>query len=108
MVFSSSSLYKEQTKWEIACEFNQEWSIYDELTEKEANQIEADDQAIQTILMGLPEDIYAVVDSCGTAKEFWLRVKQMMKGSTIGAQEKKAKLFNEWEKFKSTEGELIE
>ncbi|GJS76402.1 hypothetical protein Tco_0726283 [Tanacetum coccineum] len=33
----------------------------DELTEKEAKQIKADDQAIQIILMGLPEDGYAVV-----------------------------------------------
>ncbi|GJU59531.1 retrovirus-related pol polyprotein from transposon TNT 1-94 [Tanacetum coccineum] len=30
----------------------------DELTHKKAKQVEADDQAIQTILMGLPEDIY--------------------------------------------------
>ncbi|GJT80208.1 hypothetical protein Tco_1054550 [Tanacetum coccineum] len=27
----------------------------------------ADDQAIQTILLGLPEDIYVAVDSCETA-----------------------------------------
>nr|GEV40404.1 retrovirus-related Pol polyprotein from transposon TNT 1-94 [Tanacetum cinerariifolium] len=45
----------------------------DELTEKELKQIEADDQAIQTILFGLPEDIYAVVDSFETAQEIWLR-----------------------------------
>nr|GEX58888.1 retrovirus-related Pol polyprotein from transposon TNT 1-94 [Tanacetum cinerariifolium] len=32
----------------------------------------------------------------------------MMKGSDIGEQEKKAKLFNEWEKFTSTDGESIE
>nr|GEU94455.1 uncharacterized mitochondrial protein AtMg00810-like [Tanacetum cinerariifolium] len=32
----------------------------DELTNKELKHIEADDQAIQTILLGLPEDIYAV------------------------------------------------
>nr|GEU66631.1 glycoprotein-N-acetylgalactosamine 3-beta-galactosyltransferase [Tanacetum cinerariifolium] len=54
----------------------------DELTEKEIKQIEADDQAIQTILFGLPEDIYAA--------------------------EKNAKLFNEWERFTSNEGESIE
>nr|GEY99920.1 hypothetical protein [Tanacetum cinerariifolium] len=35
-------------------------------------EIEADDQAIQTILLGLPEDIYAVVDSCETTQEIWL------------------------------------
>ncbi|GKB82932.1 hypothetical protein Tco_0949827, partial [Tanacetum coccineum] len=28
----------------------------DELTKKELKQVEADDQAIQTILLGLPED----------------------------------------------------
>nr|GEV58496.1 hypothetical protein [Tanacetum cinerariifolium] len=41
----------------------------DELSEKELKQIEADDQAIQTILLGLPEDIYAAVDSCETAQK---------------------------------------
>nr|GFB33201.1 hypothetical protein [Tanacetum cinerariifolium] len=54
----------------------------DELSDKELKQIEADDQAIQTILLGPPEDIYAA--------------------------EKKAKLFNEWERFTSNEGESIE
>ncbi|GKD41554.1 hypothetical protein Tco_1261761 [Tanacetum coccineum] len=41
----------------------------EELTKKEVKQMEADDQAIQTILMGLPEDIYATIDSCETAQE---------------------------------------
>nr|GEW08325.1 putative ribonuclease H-like domain-containing protein [Tanacetum cinerariifolium] len=80
----------------------------DELTDKELKQMEADDQAIQTTLLGLPEYIYATVDSCETAQEIWLRVQQIMKGSDIGIQEKKAKLFNEWERFTSNEGELIE
>nr|GEY04653.1 hypothetical protein [Tanacetum cinerariifolium] len=141
----------------------------DELSDKELKQIEADDQAIQTILLGLPEDIYAVVDSCETAQEIWLRpewsrhvtivhqtkdlhtadytqlydflkynqkeieaddqaiqtillglpediyaakiwprVQQMMKGSDIGILEKKANLFNEWERFTSNERESIE
>nr|GEW09393.1 hypothetical protein [Tanacetum cinerariifolium] len=63
---------------------------------------------INTILLGLPEDIYVAVDSCETAQEIWLRVRQTMKGSDIGIQEKKAKLFNEWERFTSNEGESIE
>ncbi|GKD47245.1 hypothetical protein Tco_1271890, partial [Tanacetum coccineum] len=79
----------------------------DELTKKEVKQMEANDQAIQIILMGLPEDIYAAVDSCETAQEIWLRVQQMMKGSYIGIQDKKAKLFNEWERFTSTDGKSI-
>ncbi|GJT28666.1 retrovirus-related pol polyprotein from transposon TNT 1-94, partial [Tanacetum coccineum] len=80
----------------------------EELTEKELKQVEADDQAIQTILMGLPEDIYAAVDSCEITQEIWLRVQQMMKGSDIRIQDKKAKLFNEWEMFTSTDRESIE
>ncbi|GJY38083.1 integrase, catalytic region, zinc finger, CCHC-type containing protein [Tanacetum coccineum] len=54
----------------------------EELTEKDIKQMEADDQAIQTIFMGLSEDIYDV--------------------------EKKAKLFNEWKRFNSSDGESIE
>nr|GFD02515.1 hypothetical protein [Tanacetum cinerariifolium] len=41
----------------------------EELPKKEVKIIEADDQAIQTILMGIPEDIYAAVDSCETAQK---------------------------------------
>ncbi|GKF29740.1 hypothetical protein Tco_0096082, partial [Tanacetum coccineum] len=63
----------------------------EELTENDIKQMYIDDQAIQTILLGLPEDVYAAVDSC----------------SNIWEQEKKAKLFNEWEKFTSTDGESI-
>nr|GEX45487.1 retrovirus-related Pol polyprotein from transposon TNT 1-94 [Tanacetum cinerariifolium] len=49
----------------------------DELSDKELKQIEADDQPIQNILLGLPEDIYAAVDSCETAQENWLRTKDL-------------------------------
>ncbi|GJY34243.1 hypothetical protein Tco_0418712 [Tanacetum coccineum] len=41
-------------------------------------------------------------------EEIWLRVQQMMKDFDIGVQEKKAKMFNEWERFTSTDGESIE
>nr|GEW91623.1 hypothetical protein [Tanacetum cinerariifolium] len=80
----------------------------DKLTEKELKPIEAVDQSIQTILLGLSEDIYAAIYSCETAQEIWLRVQQMMNGSDIGIQEKKANLFNECERFTSTDGESIE
>nr|GEW11056.1 hypothetical protein [Tanacetum cinerariifolium] len=64
--------------------------IDDELTDKALKQIEADDQAIQTILLGLPKDSYAAVDRYETTQEIWLRVQQIMKGSDIGIQEKNA------------------
>nr|GFA93310.1 hypothetical protein [Tanacetum cinerariifolium] len=39
----------------------------DEFSDKEMKQIEADDQAIQTIFLGLPEDIYAATNDLDTA-----------------------------------------
>nr|GEU86232.1 hypothetical protein [Tanacetum cinerariifolium] len=59
----------------------------EELTKTDIKRMDADDQAIQSILLGLLKDVYAAVDSC---------------------EEKKVKLFNEWEKFTSTDGESIE
>nr|GEV14825.1 retrovirus-related Pol polyprotein from transposon TNT 1-94 [Tanacetum cinerariifolium] len=47
-----------------------------ELTEAEIKQMEADDQAIQTILLGLPEDIYAA------------------QASTLGTQSDKAPVYD--------------
>nr|GEZ25533.1 hypothetical protein [Tanacetum cinerariifolium] len=40
----------------------------DEFSDKELKQIEADDQAIKTILLSLPEDIYAAVDIVDCSK----------------------------------------
>nr|GEY16379.1 integrase, catalytic region, zinc finger, CCHC-type, peptidase aspartic, catalytic [Tanacetum cinerariifolium] len=45
----------------------------EELTETDIKRMDADDQAIQTILLGLPEDVYTTVDSCETTKEIWER-----------------------------------
>nr|GEZ95068.1 hypothetical protein [Tanacetum cinerariifolium] len=36
----------------------------EELTENDIKRMDVDDQPIQTILLGLPEDVYADVDSC--------------------------------------------
>nr|GEZ39838.1 hypothetical protein [Tanacetum cinerariifolium] len=53
----------------------------EELTKNDVKQMDSDDQSIQTILLGLPEDVYAAMDSCETAKEIWERVRQKMKGN---------------------------
>ncbi|GJY83546.1 hypothetical protein Tco_0496922 [Tanacetum coccineum] len=64
----------------------------DELTEKEVKQMEADDQAIQIILMGLPEDIYAAVDSYETSQEIcteWIanpNANQIGTGNVVAAR----------------------
>nr|GEY94662.1 hypothetical protein [Tanacetum cinerariifolium] len=51
------------TNWEVHVNETFHVQTDDELTENELKQIEADDQAIKTILLGLLEHIYAAVDS---------------------------------------------
>nr|GFD17449.1 hypothetical protein [Tanacetum cinerariifolium] len=48
----------------------------DELSDKKLKQIEADDQAIQTILFSLPEDIYAAIDTDYTQLYDFLKYNQ--------------------------------
>ncbi|GKD60658.1 hypothetical protein Tco_1298167 [Tanacetum coccineum] len=61
--------------WEVLVVETFHEQTNEELAEKEVKQMEAADQGIHTILMGLPKDIYAVDDSCETAQEIWLRVE---------------------------------
>ncbi|GJT70530.1 hypothetical protein Tco_1029816 [Tanacetum coccineum] len=98
----------------------------DELAEKELKQVEADDQAIHTNLLGLPEDIYAAVDSCETAQKICdlgmrLRINEperilmanLQQASTSGKQitalnEEISNLNNQLSKEKSTVSSLQE
>nr|GFA82178.1 hypothetical protein [Tanacetum cinerariifolium] len=80
----------------------------DKLFDKELKQIEADDQAIQTIILGLPKDIYAAELKQIEADDQAIQTIILGLPEDIYAAEKKAKLFNEWEMFTSNEGELTE
>nr|GEZ49040.1 hypothetical protein [Tanacetum cinerariifolium] len=70
----------------------------DKLTEKELKPIEADDQAIQTILLGLPEDIYAAELKQIEADDQAIQTILLGLPKDIYAAER----------FTSTEGESIE
>ncbi|GJR22615.1 hypothetical protein Tco_0971142 [Tanacetum coccineum] len=54
----------------------------DELTEKEAKQMEASDQDIKTILMGLPEDIYAALLNGNDMSLLFIKQRICMKLTT--------------------------
>nr|GEV48353.1 hypothetical protein [Tanacetum cinerariifolium] len=68
----------------------------DELSEKELKQIEADDQAIQTILLGLPEDIYAAVDRNGNQNQIGNGnlVATHAEGNAAGQNENQIRCYN--------------
>ncbi|GJU02434.1 retrovirus-related pol polyprotein from transposon TNT 1-94 [Tanacetum coccineum] len=78
-----------------------------ELTKTKRKQVEADDQAIHILLVGLLDDVYAVMDSFQTINEMWNRIQRLKKGTKIRIQEKRITLLDELEKFTSIEGETI-
>ncbi|GKC01996.1 hypothetical protein Tco_0993606, partial [Tanacetum coccineum] len=62
-------------------------------------QGDCDVQATNIVLQGLPPDVYALVNHCQSAKDIWERVKLLMKGIELSYQERKCKLYNEFDKF---------
>nr|GEV48328.1 retrovirus-related Pol polyprotein from transposon TNT 1-94 [Tanacetum cinerariifolium] len=57
--------------------------------------------------LGLPNDIYSLIDSNKTAKDLWDALARHMLGFKYGEQDRKAAVLYECETFKATEGELL-
>ncbi|GJU68147.1 hypothetical protein Tco_1254406 [Tanacetum coccineum] len=74
---------------------------YSKLTEAQQLQDDCDVQATNSILHGLPPDVYALVNHQEAAKDIWDRVKLLMKGIELSYQERECKLYNLFDKFAS-------
>ncbi|GJR26047.1 hypothetical protein Tco_1102279 [Tanacetum coccineum] len=80
---------------------------YSKLTEAQQLQDDYDVQAINIILHGVPHDVYALVNHQEIAKDFWDRVKLLMKGTELSYQEHECRLYNLFDKFTSVQGETL-
>ncbi|GJV68978.1 hypothetical protein Tco_1484487 [Tanacetum coccineum] len=72
---------------------------YEELFDKEKLQADCDIKATNIILQGLPPDVYALVNPHKVSKDIWDRVKLLMQGTSLIKQERKCKLYDEFDKF---------
>ncbi|GJY99119.1 hypothetical protein Tco_0516549 [Tanacetum coccineum] len=54
---------------------------HDDLATKERLRYDSDIKAVNIILLGLPVDIYTLINHYQTTKEIWDRVKELMKGT---------------------------
>ncbi|GJV72375.1 hypothetical protein Tco_1492370 [Tanacetum coccineum] len=59
-----------------------------DLTPEEKIRYNCDIKATNIILLGLPVDIYTLINHFQTAKEIWDRVKELMEGTELTLQEK--------------------
>ncbi|GJT41513.1 retrovirus-related pol polyprotein from transposon TNT 1-94 [Tanacetum coccineum] len=57
--------------------------------------------------VGLPLDVYTLVNHHTDAKEIWDRVKLLIEGTKLTLQERESKLYNEFDRFTSKKGESI-
>ncbi|GJT70250.1 hypothetical protein Tco_1029536 [Tanacetum coccineum] len=71
----------------------------DDLMGDNLKHYEADIEAMNLILISIPNDIYNSVDSCQTAQEMWLRVKRLMHGTDLSDADRETRLNNEFDKF---------
>ncbi|GKB43857.1 hypothetical protein Tco_0888799 [Tanacetum coccineum] len=58
-----------------------EMQTEDDLREDEMLYYEAEIEAMNLILISIPNDIYNSVDACTTSKAMWKRVEHLMRGT---------------------------
>ncbi|GJV58224.1 hypothetical protein Tco_1459229 [Tanacetum coccineum] len=68
---------------------------------------DSDIKAVNILLLGLPVDIYTLINHYQTAKEIWDRVTKLMEGTKMTKQEHESMLYDEFDKFTSKPGESI-
>ncbi|GJR49258.1 retrovirus-related pol polyprotein from transposon TNT 1-94 [Tanacetum coccineum] len=67
----------------------------------------SDIKAVNILLLGLPVDIYTLINHYQTAKEIWGRVKELTEGTEMTKQERESMLYDEFDKFTFEPGESI-
>ncbi|GKB42708.1 hypothetical protein Tco_0887650, partial [Tanacetum coccineum] len=80
---------------------------YEELSVAEKLQVDCDLKATNIVLQGLPPNVYAIMNHHKVTKEIWDRVKLLMQGMKLSLQEKKCKLYDEFDKFSFIKGETL-
>nr|GEW84227.1 retrovirus-related Pol polyprotein from transposon TNT 1-94 [Tanacetum cinerariifolium] len=62
--------------------------------------------SVQNGLVGLPPDVYVIVNHHKVSKEIWDRVKLLMQGTKLSLQEGECKLYDEFDKFSFVKAKL--
>ncbi|GJY68117.1 hypothetical protein Tco_0471099 [Tanacetum coccineum] len=80
---------------------------YEELSATEKIQADCDLKATNTILQGLPSDVYSLVNHHRVAKDLWERIQLLMQGTSLTKQERECKLYDAFDKFAYIKGESL-
>nr|GEY86677.1 hypothetical protein [Tanacetum cinerariifolium] len=65
------------------------------------DQLNAEAEAVQIILIGIDNDIYSTVDACLNVCEMWKAIERLKQGESINVQDLETNLYWEFGKFTS-------
>nr|GFC56938.1 hypothetical protein [Tanacetum cinerariifolium] len=80
---------------------------YSVLSAMEVIQADCDVKATNIILQGLQIEVYALVSNHKVSKELWEKIQLPMQGTSLTKQERKGKLYDEFDKFAYKKGEAL-
>nr|GEY09716.1 putative reverse transcriptase domain-containing protein [Tanacetum cinerariifolium] len=86
----------------------QVFETYQNVKQEIRDQLNAEAEAVQIILIGIDNDIYSTVDACPNACEMWKAIERLKQGESINVQDLETNLFWEFGKFTSLDGESLE
>nr|GEU90672.1 retrovirus-related Pol polyprotein from transposon TNT 1-94 [Tanacetum cinerariifolium] len=66
--------------------------VYSDLSPEDKERYNADIQAINILLQGLPKDIYTLINHYTDAKDIWDKVKMLLKGSELTKEDRESQL----------------
>nr|GEZ73474.1 hypothetical protein [Tanacetum cinerariifolium] len=84
------------------------YETYKSVSQDIRDQLNAEAETVQIILIGIDNDIYSTVDACPNACEMWKAIERLKQGESINVQDLKTNLFWEFRKFTSQDGESLE
>nr|GEU89600.1 retrovirus-related Pol polyprotein from transposon TNT 1-94 [Tanacetum cinerariifolium] len=83
------------------------FETYKNVTQEIRDQLNAEAEAVQIILIGIDNDIYSTVDACPNAREMWKAIERLKQGESINVQDLETNLFWEFGKLTSQD-ELLQ
>nr|GEV52499.1 retrovirus-related Pol polyprotein from transposon TNT 1-94 [Tanacetum cinerariifolium] len=73
--------------------------FYSDLTSEENDRYKADIQATNSLLQGLPKDIYSLINHYIDAKDIWANMKMLLEGSKLTKKDSESQLMQLNSKF---------
>ncbi|GKC46435.1 hypothetical protein Tco_1064157 [Tanacetum coccineum] len=67
----------------------------------------ADIEAMNLILISIPNEIYNFLDACKTAQDMWQIIEQLMRGTVQNKVDKETRFNNEFDQFVDEPGEAL-